>query len=141
MAVVETSTQQRNIASVQHIYDCFGRGDVPGILSCLSDGVEWWHAGNPAIIKYAGAFNGKDGVAQFFQALGASVEFTGFEVSNYRAGGNQVTCDGKVSAIARATGKPYNVFPVFTWTFDEQGKACALRADGDMSAAEAAFGR
>ena len=143
MAVVETksSIQQRNIASVQHIYDCFGRGDVPGILDHLSDGIEWWHAGDPSVVKYAGAFQGKDGVVQFFQILGANVQFTGFEISNYRANGNEVICDGNVSGIATPTGKAYNVFPVFTWTFDEQGKVCILRVDGDMSAADAAFGK
>ncbi len=141
MAVVETSsaTQQRNITAVQDIYACFGQGDVPGILEKLSDHVEWWHAGDPGIVKYAGTFRGKDGVMQFFQAMGANVEFTGFETFNYRADGNQVICDGNVSCIARQTGKAYSVFPVFTWTFDEQGKVATLRADGDMSAAEAAF--
>lgn len=141
MAIMETSstTQQRNTATVQDIYACFGQGDIPGVLARLADNIEWWHAGDPSIVSYAGTFRGKEGVVQFFQKLGADVEFTGFETFNYRANGNEVVCDGKVSCIARSTGRAYSVLPVFTWTFDEQGKAYHLRADGDMSAAEAAF--
>lgn len=141
MAVVESGgkVQQLNIASVQHIYDCFGRGDIPGILEKLADNIEWWHAGDPSVVRYAGTFHGKDGVVQFFQTLGADTEFTGFEVSNYRTDGNKVICDGNVACIARPTGRAYSVFPTFTWAFDEQGKVHKLHADADMSPAEAAF--
>ena len=39
-----------NLATVQAIYAAFGRGDVPAILSHLTDGVAWEHGegGNTA---------------------------------------------------------------------------------------------
>ena len=30
-----------NVTTVNKIYEAFGRGDVPSILSCLADDVAW----------------------------------------------------------------------------------------------------
>jgi ketosteroid isomerase-like protein len=39
-----------NLATVQSIYEAFGKGDIPAILEVLADDIEWeaW-AGNSAV--------------------------------------------------------------------------------------------
>ena len=72
-----------NTATVQAIYEAFGKGDVPAILEQLAEDVAWehWLGGNSAAdagIAYLTPRSGRDGVAQFFAAL-HGLEFHGFE--------------------------------------------------------------
>ena len=46
-----------NLETVQHIYEAFGKGDIPGILANLSEEALWEHHGNPQVIPFAGTFN------------------------------------------------------------------------------------
>ena len=62
-----------NIATVQGIYEAFGKGDVPAILAVLADDVAWedWpdnssvNAGVPWMVPR----RGKDDVVHFFEAV------------------------------------------------------------------------
>jgi ketosteroid isomerase-like protein len=118
-----------NLATVQGIYEAFGRGDVAAILDVMADDVAWerWednraqHAGVPALL----ARTGKDGVAEFFGVVG-TMTITDFEVLNLMEGGDQVAATFVIEAEVPGGGQ-YRDEEIHLWTFDADGKVCALR--------------
>jgi ketosteroid isomerase-like protein len=60
--------EQENVASIQQLYERFGRGDLPAVLGMLADDVEWYDPGPPEV-PHAGRYHGRDGVARFFALL------------------------------------------------------------------------
>jgi ketosteroid isomerase-like protein len=121
-----------NIATVQSIYEAFGRGDIPAILEKLADDVEWeaWQTGNTAQEKEVPWMlprRGREGAGEFFQAVVAELEFHGFEPQNLLEGGNQVAATIRLDVTAKATGERFQDEEIHLWTFDEAGKVSAFR--------------
>jgi hypothetical protein len=81
---------------VEAAYAAFGRGDIPAVLDLLDPAVEW---STPATLPQGGRFAGKDGVASFFQGIGAAWESLGLEVE---AVGE--LADGLVVGVVRGSG-------------------------------------
>jgi ketosteroid isomerase-like protein len=54
---------------VDQAYAAFGSGDIPALIDLVDDNVRW---DAPATLPQGGSFKGKDGVAAFFQGLGAA---------------------------------------------------------------------
>jgi uncharacterized protein len=50
--------EQDNLQTIHKVYEAFGRGDVEGVISMLTDGVTWATPGPPDIIPYAGEKQG-----------------------------------------------------------------------------------
>lgn len=73
-------TADNNTEQVKAIFEAFGRGDVPFILDQLAADVRFTSHLDP-VVPWAGEFSGRDNVAQFFGALGGSVEVTGHPVN------------------------------------------------------------
>jgi ketosteroid isomerase-like protein len=121
-----------NIATVQSIYEAFGRGDIPAILDRLADDVVWeaWDGDNTAQdagVPWALARSGREGVAGFFQDVAAGLEFHGFEPRNLLEGGNQVAATISIDVTAKATGERFQDEEIHLWTFDGNGKLTGLR--------------
>ena len=138
---IAAQAQSLNQQTVMDNYARFGQGDVPGILTTLADNVVWIHPGNPELVSFAGTYNGPAGVGQFFEKVGASVQFLTFQPSNFREEGNRVINDCHIEGKVLATGKTYVSDVVFTWTFGPDGKALRWEATGDISGLEAACTR
>lgn len=134
-----TTVSTNHLATVQSIYEAFGKGDIATILNNLTDEVTWEHAGNPQVLPFAGKVQGKDAVLRFFQTVGKEVQFLAFEPSNFREVNNMVITDVFVKGIINKTGKQYITQNVFTWTFNEDGKITAYNNEADMSELEAAY--
>lgn len=128
-----------NMATVQQIYACFGQGDVPGILAKLADQVRFFNGADPAVAPFGGVFNGKDGVTNFFTALGSTTQTTLFEPSNFREEGNKVINDVRHDGFVRSTNKPFSVRASFSWTFNDRGEVLDWAGTGDFSSINAAF--
>ena len=60
-----------NVTKVKAIYEAFGRGDVPAILSELAADVSWEFEG-PSQIPYTGTRRGVEQVMGFFEGIAAS---------------------------------------------------------------------
>ena len=121
-----------NIATVQSVYEAFGTGDIPAILDKVSDDCDWetWDVDNTAQgsgVPWMLRRRGRDGVAEFFQAVGANLEFHSFEPRNLLEGGNQVAATIKLEATAKATGERFQEEEIHLWTFDADGKVSAFR--------------
>jgi ketosteroid isomerase-like protein len=114
-----------NTETVKAIYEAFGRGDIPFILSQLSDSIEWdnWTTesyAQKADIPWLKHRTGKDGVAEFFKVV-AEMGIYRFDVLSLMEGGNQV-----VSELSMGC-KYYVDESLHLWTFDEEGKVKRFR--------------
>jgi ketosteroid isomerase-like protein len=77
--VSSAQTSQSNLATVQGIYEAFGRGDIPAILDQVADDVVWdrfpgGNAGAAAGVPWLEERTSREGVGEFFQTL-AGIEF------------------------------------------------------------------
>lgn len=137
--MASTAVKASHTDTIIRLFECFGKGDVSGILDLCSDDVDWLHDGNPDIIPFARHFHGKEGVGQFFMSVGQSIQPVEVIPANFQETGNEVRHDFHVSAKVIATGKSYAVDSRYIWTFNEDGKICMFRCPGDFSDVEAAF--
>lgn len=111
-----------NLSKVQSIYAAFGQGDVPTILSYLSNDVVFNHPVPANLAPFGGDFIGKNDIPRFFMALGSTVQTTNFVPSNFREEGNKVINDVTHEGIVIPTGKSFSITIPFTWTFNKQGE-------------------
>jgi uncharacterized protein len=120
-----------NLATIQAIYEAFGRGDIPFILSKLSDDVAWEHwDDNAAVasgkIPYLRPRDGRAGAAEFFQSL-ASIDIKEFGVVNLMEGGDQVCGLCHIDFTVKSTGKRVRDSEIHLWTFDKSGQVVHFR--------------
>jgi ketosteroid isomerase-like protein len=120
-----------HVATVQAIYEAFGRGDIPAILEKLSEDVAWdqWAGGSPAAnagIPYLVPHTGREDVGEFFAALGG-LEFHAFEPTGFLEGGNQVAAVIRLEVTQKSTGKRIEDEEVHLWTFNDAGQVVSFR--------------
>lgn len=108
--------KEKNIKTVQQIYADFGKGNVEGVLSSLTDDVSWSDPGYPDI-PYAAKRNGKNEVLNFFKEMGSTVSFTQFFPQEFFADNDAVIVKGFFSGKANATGKTFETDWVMIWKF------------------------
>lgn len=128
-----------NLSTVQHIYQCFGQGDVPGILNCLADNVTFFNGSDPVVAPFGGEFKGKDGVVRFFTNLGTTTQTTHFEPSNFREEDGKIVNEVRHDGIINSTGKPFSVNVLFHWSFNSNGEVTDWKGVGDFSSINDAF--
>jgi uncharacterized protein len=118
------------LATIQAIYEAFGKGDVPTILSYLDEGVEWeaWpdnyaqKSGVPWLITRKGV----EDTVEFFKVVG-QMKFNQFQVKNLMAGGNQVAADIFVEVEIPWTGAHVTDEEMHLWDFNDAGKVIRFR--------------
>ena len=120
-----------NLATVQGIYEAFGKGDVPAILDVLADDVEWESWGdNSAVnagVPWMTPRHGKDDVVHFFEAAG-QMDIVDLQVLNLMEGGNQVAVEFVIEVNLPAWGGGhYRDEEIHLWTFNDSGKVVRLR--------------
>jgi ketosteroid isomerase-like protein len=132
-----------NLATVQGIYEAFGKGDVPAILDVLANDIEWesW-ADNSAVnagVPWMVPRHGKAAVVQFFEAAG-QMEIVDLQVLNMMEGGKQVAVEFVFEANLPAWGGGhYRDEEIHLWTFNDEGKVIRLRHYTDTAKHIAAF--
>jgi ketosteroid isomerase-like protein len=113
--------------TVGAIYQAFGRGDIPGILSHVSDDVEWEYGVVSTDVPWLQPRRGKAGVPEFFQALSA-VEIHRFEPTRFFEAGSIVLVLVDLEATVRATGRRIvEEDEAHIWHFDAAGKVVRFR--------------
>jgi ketosteroid isomerase-like protein len=126
---------QANIEIAKNCYAAFQRGDIPYILAAVADDIEWINPG--VLVPTGGVHRGKAGVARFFELVGDTWDFTGFEPREYVASGDTLVVLGSYAAHARATGKPVSSEWAMVWKFRD-GKVAYFREHTDTEALAAA---
>ena len=120
-----------NLATVQAIYEAFGKGDLPTILSHMSESVQWeaWadNTAQKSGVPWLQAKQGKQGVVEFFQTLGSLTVLKDLQVLALMEGGNQVAAEFVIEYDVPSTGGHVRDEEVHLWSFDEAGKVVRLR--------------
>ena len=131
-------SEQQNVQAVQEIFSAFGRGDIASILDALADDVEWHEPGPTAVLPWAGTRHGRAQVAQFFTAVGESLEILQFEPLEFWAEGDKVAVFGYEQARAKPTDRTYESEWVMVFTL-RQGQVVGFHRYYDTAAAVVAF--
>jgi uncharacterized protein len=130
---------------VQTMYAAFGRGDIAGILSHLTEDIDWSINVDPAAPGAKGVpdfrpFRGRGEVQTFFQLLGSDLEFHGFEPQAFFANENEVAVRVLMDMTIRKTGRRLKLESMHVFTFDASGRISRFREYLDTLAAAAAWG-
>jgi ketosteroid isomerase-like protein len=128
---------QVNVDVVQQAYAAFGRGDIPALLSLLTDDVEWSLYG-PSVIPWAGTRHGHEGVAEFFSLIGETLEFEQFEPREFVAQGDTVVVLGYERSLVKPTGHTFEQEWAHVYTL-RNGKIAKGRFIEDTAAQVVAF--
>lgn len=119
-----------NLQTINNIYEAFGKGDIPFIISCLADDVQWEHwadnSAQKAGVPWMLPQQGKAGAMEFFKMLGQLV-IKEFSVLSVMGNENQVAAEFVIEAEIPATGRVYRDEEIHLWTFNDAGKITRLR--------------
>lgn len=99
------SLQQDNIAATQKLFEAFGTGDIPGILTLCNDDIRIEFYGPADIIPYADMYDGMDAARRFFETVLSSVNIHVFEPQEFLADKNKVIVTGVLHLTAKSTGR------------------------------------
>jgi ketosteroid isomerase-like protein len=116
-----------HVKTIQAIYECFGRGDIPGVLEHLDPDVRWnadWAMTPPPLLAPR---IGREEVAEYFAALGA-YDVGRFEPLEFLAGGDWVAVPIQLELRHKATGKVAADLEVHLWRFSPDGKVVWFRS-------------
>ena len=130
-------SDQTNVDVVQQIYAAVGSGDIPALLSLLTDDVEWTLRG-PSVIPWAGPRRGREGVAEFFSLIGETLEFEQFEPREFVAQGDTVVVLGYERSLVKPTGRTFEQEWAHVYTLKD-GKIAKARFIEDTAAQVVAF--
>lgn len=109
---------QENTQIIQKLYEAFGRGDMPAVLSCMDEQAT-------LINKFGkGHFPGQWGkptrghaeIAQFFQAMNEAVEVQSLIPRKIIAQDDTVVVLIDWKGVIRQTGQPFDSFLTHIWT-------------------------
>lgn len=116
----------RNVETVKAMYECFGRGDLPGILARLAPDIEWEHDWGSAPLRWYMPRRGRDQVVKFFETL-ADFDFLRFEPVAFLEGSNMVAVPIRIELRVKATGKVIKDLEAHLWTFGADGLVTRMR--------------
>lgn len=116
-----SAQEQRNFELVRQIHEP-GLGLIQRLRNSglLAKDFEWWVAGPPGILPFAGTWKGLEGVEAFQKQLGQTMRYDKVEVQRYLVSGDDVAAIFLGEGIARATGRPFRSEIVRLYTFRDQ---------------------
>ena len=127
---------QESLQIVKDGYAAFGRGDLQGLLELMAEDVEWITPGSG--LPLSGTYRGRDGVATFFQKLGAETEILEFQPREFVADGDRVLVVGWERAKLKATNRVVELDWVMSFTVSD-GKVSRFREYTDTKAMADAY--
>ena len=127
-----------NIKTIQAVYEAFGRGDVEFILDCVTDDVDWATDTASRSAPWYGPHKGKTGVADFFQAFGATMTVQRFEPVSFAANETDVHAVVALTSTRVSTGRSVDM-NLHHWFQFRDGKIALYRGSEDTSLADALF--
>ena len=125
--------EERNIGIVKRLYDAYKRHDISSVLDMFTDDAVLHGPAPAGVLPWGGIYNGRGGAAEFFTALGESLEPQQFELRDFMAKGNKVVVLGYQKGQAKPTGRPYEIEFVHLWSVRD-GKFTEFRVFNDTAA-------
>ena len=120
-----------NLKTIQEMYEAFGRGDIPTILSKLSNTIEWEYGGADTNVPWLKPRHGTEGAAAFFDSL-AELEFHKFVPTHFFEAENVVVVLLDVEFKVKKNGESVaEKDQTHVWRFDAQGKVTGFRHGAD----------
>ena len=117
----------RNVETVKALYECFGRGDIDGILARLDPDVEWEHDWGSAPLKWYRPRRGRAEVPGFFSDVLGDFEFVRFEPVAFLEGDNMVAVPIHLEVVVKANGRRIRDLEAHLWTFGADGLVTRIR--------------
>jgi uncharacterized protein len=121
-----------HIATIQSLYQAFGRGDIPTILELLRPDVEWEHDAIDHGVPWLRPGRGKEHVAAFFGEL-AKLQFHAFVPEAFLKDERHVAVFVRHDVTNTVTGKRFAGVEIHYWTFDDEGRIARLRHFADTA--------
>jgi uncharacterized protein len=126
-----------NTEIVKKAYECFGTGDIAGLLDLNADDIKWTiptveHA------EFSGSRTGKKAVGEFFQQLAEAEDFSHFAPNEFIAEGDRVVVLGSSTATVKTTGRTFSTDWVHIFTV-KNGKITTFLEFFDNAAANRAY--
>lgn len=121
-----------HIATIQELYACFGRGDIPSILEMVSPDIEWEHDAIDHGIPWLRPGVGRDHVAKFFTEV-AKLQFHAFAPEAFLADDHHVAVFVRHDVTNTATNKRIAGVEIHYWTFDAHGRVCRMKHFADTA--------
>ena len=116
----------------------FGRGDIRAVLDACADNISWGAWNNP-VVPFSKTYQGKEGVAEFFQTLGSTISYSRFEPYAFFESGNRVFCKVVQEATVKYTGKKFGHDALMEFVINEEGKISSFYAYVDSADQSRAF--
>jgi uncharacterized protein len=126
-----------NVHVVQQVPGAPGRGDIPAVLSMMTDDIHI-HLPGPSEIPFAGSYRGHEGVGRFFQAIGTHAEVRHFEPREFIVQADEVVVLRREQLTAKATGRSWETDWAMVSTL-RNGKIARLREFHETGSIAAAF--
>ena len=102
---------QDNLATIQGLYEAFGRGDVPAVVAGLDEAIEW-HA--PSVLPQGGDFRGPGEVGNFFEGVGRHWEGLDVQIEAFVTDGDRVVALGQARGRVDGNESGYRFAQVWT---------------------------
>jgi ketosteroid isomerase-like protein len=102
-----TTTTTTPLGTVQALYECFGRGDLDGLLAHIGPAVDWGtevHAPGADLVPMLGNGVGHDAVRHYFGGV-AELDFHTFVPVRFLVDGDHVYVELDLDVEHRGTGK------------------------------------
>jgi ketosteroid isomerase-like protein len=123
------------------MYEAFGRGDLPTILSKLSESVEWEYGAGPTNVPWLQRRQGRDGAAAFFASLD-EMEIHTFAPKAFLETEGVVVVFLDVEFTVKATGKRVvEEDEIHVWRFNAEGKVSRFRHGVDTRQHQLAYNK
>ncbi len=139
LGMTSTTTTDPKVAAAQQLYAGFADHDMEAILSVLADDVDWAAEAASTTVPWYGPFRGRAEVPRFFEAIGANVEVTEFQLLSFTANDTDVVATIHWTYTVRATGRTASMHMQHWWRFGPDGRVVFFRGSEDSEQSAAAF--
>jgi ketosteroid isomerase-like protein len=127
-----------NLQVVEQMYEALGRGDYTSFQDLLTKDTVWKFTGNSSIIPFAGEWDGREGVLNFFAARDKSVKSNLFEIRGFFEGEDQIVSLLHEDLTVKANSREY-VVDVYNLITVRDGQISRLDGVFDSAISQTAF--
>jgi ketosteroid isomerase-like protein len=110
--------EQENVNMAQQAYESIKEGDIEALLNALAEDVQW-QLPEMENVPFAGTWQGRAGVRQFFDTVFSVQDVVAFEPEEFIAEGDKVVVLGHFIMRIKATGRNVGSAWAHVWTFED----------------------
>ena len=121
---------------VRTLYQLFSNGRLDETFALMAPDVTLSEPGDPALLPWAGRFEGHDGLRRFYEGLGTGLSEIAIDpgsLSVRAVTDEDVLVTGTERGVSRRTSKAYETESAWIWTVQD-GHITRLRAFHDTAA-------